>query len=212
MAHATSPDRLQHSNYREEIDDHMQEHAVVDRDLQRSEFGGFHFGAAFFGWLVTTGLATIVIALLSAAGSAVAVAAVDSVNAVSGQTASTVGLVSGILLVIALAISYYAGGYVAGRMSRFDGARQGVGVWLIGVLLTLILGGLGAALGAKYNVLQGLNLPHLPINQGSFTTGGLITSVAALLVTLAAAVLGGRAGERYHKKVDASGEIGTVEA
>ena len=40
-------------------------------------------------------------------------------------------------------------------MSRFDGARQGVGVWVMGFVVTLV-----------------------------------------------AAVLGGKAGERYHRKVD----------
>ena len=43
----------------------------------------------------------------------------------SGGDAETIGLVGGALLLAALMIAYFAGGYVAGRMSRFDGARQG---------------------------------------------------------------------------------------
>jgi hypothetical protein len=188
--------------------ENMQQHAVVNHELMRSRYGGFHFGSALFGWLVATGMSAILIALLGAAGSAVAVSTVDKVTS---QTTSTVGFFSGILLLIALAIAYYAGGYVAGRLSRFDGARQGLGVWLIGILVTLILGGIGAAVGSKFNILQQLNLPHLPINQGSFTKGGLIASIAAVIITLLAAIIGGKAGEAFHKKVDATGEVGTVD-
>ena len=38
---------------------------------QREEFGGLHWGSAFFGWLVAVGIATLLTALLSAAGAAV---------------------------------------------------------------------------------------------------------------------------------------------
>lgn len=212
MAHAiTHRGTHARDNEDHEENDNTRQHAVVDRERARAEFGGLHLGAAFFGWLVATGLATILTALLAAAGSAVAVSAVNNVNSVSSQQTATVGLISGILLLIALAVSYYAGGYVAGRMSRFDGARQGLGAWLIGIVLTLILGGLGAALGSKYNVMQQLNLPHLPINQGSFTKGGLIASIAAIVITLIAAILGGKQGEHYHSKIDDAGEVDTVD-
>jgi hypothetical protein len=169
-----------------------------------------HWGAALYGWLVSTGIAAILTAILGAAGSAVAVTSINNASNITGSTAQTVGLVSGILFLVVLAIAYYAGGYVAGRLSRFDGARQGFATWVIGVIVTLILGGAGAALGAKYNILQQLNLPHLPIGS-SFTTGGLVASLLALLVTLAAAVSGGKTGENYHRKIDAEGTVGTVQ-
>jgi MFS family permease len=183
--------------------------SVVDERRQHVAYGGMHWGAAVYGWLVSTGIASILTAILGAAGSAVAVTSIDKASNVSGNTVQTVGLVSGIVFLLVLAIAYYAGGYVAGRLSRFDGARQGVATWIIGVIVTLILGGVGAALGAKYNILQQLNLPHLPIGS-SFTTGGLIASLLALVVTLAAAVTGGKTGEQYHRKIDAEGSIGTA--
>ena len=45
---------------------------------------------------------------------------------------------------MALAVAYFAGGYVAGRMSRFDGARQGLGTWLLGLVVTVVLAVVGA--------------------------------------------------------------------
>ena len=104
-----------------------------------------------------------------------------------------------------LLVAYFAGGYVAGRMSRFDGPRQGAGVWVIGLLVTILLGIAGVLLGAEYNVLSQLNLPRIPIDEGSLTTGGVIALVAVVLGTLLAAVAGGKAGTRYHRKIDKVG-------
>lgn len=179
----------------------------VDEGLQHQRYGGMHIGADFLGWLVSTGMAVILTSILVAAGGAVAVTTIHQPAQLNSQTVATVGLVSGILLLLVLSISYYVGGYVAGRMSRFDGARQGFGVWIVGLVIMIALGAVGAALGAKYNVLQQLNLPHLPVKAGSFTRGGLITSILSLLMTLGAAMLGGKAGERYHRKIDEAGTV-----
>src|SRR5215217_8190831 len=139
---------------------------------QREEFGGINWGSAFFGWLVAVGIATLLTALLSAAGAAVGLTDVSSQDA--SQNADAVGIVGGVLLLVILLVAYYAGGYVAGRMSRFTGPRQGLGVWIIGLVVTVILAVAGALLGAEYNVLSQLNLPRIPVDEGSLTTGGLI--------------------------------------
>src|SRR4051794_26843728 len=47
---------------------------VLDREArlrQRDRFGGFNWGAAFFGWLVAIGMGVILTAIVSAAGAAV---------------------------------------------------------------------------------------------------------------------------------------------
>jgi hypothetical protein len=75
-------------------------------------------------------------------------------------------------------------------------------VWLWGILIAVAVAALAAIGGSKYNVLDALNLPRLPVDSGSLTTGGLIALIASLAVTLGAAILGGKTGERFHKKVD----------
>lgn len=170
---------------------------------QREEFGGLHWGSAFFGWLVAVGIATLLTALLSAAGAAVGLTESSAQDAAGN--AETLGIVGGVLLLVILLVAYYAGGYVAGRMSRFAGARQGLGVWIIGLVVTVVLAVAGALLGAKYNVLSELNLPRIPIDEGSLTTGGLIALAAIVLGTLLAAVAGGKTGTRFHRKVDRAG-------
>jgi hypothetical protein len=172
---------------------------------QRARFGGIKWGAAFFGWLSANGLAVLLVALLSAAGVALGLAqGVDSADEAASQV-ETLGIGGGIAVLVVLFLAYLAGGYVAGRMARFDGARQGLAVWLVGLLVVLLLAAAGGILGTQYNVLRQLNLPRIPIDEGTATTAGIITLVAILLVTLLGAVLGGKLGEHYHRKVDRAG-------
>ncbi len=176
--------------------------AVGGTDHQRERFGGTNWGAAFFGWLVAIGIGALLTALLAAAGTAIAISSLDD------SDADTVGIVGGILVIVVALIAYFAGGYVAGRMSRFDGARQGLGVWILSIVIAVLLALLGAIAGSEYNLFAGLDLPRIPIDEGDLTTGGVIVLVAVLAGTLLAAVAGGKAGERYHRRVDAAGYEG----
>jgi hypothetical protein len=173
------------------------------RERQRDEFGGINWGSAFFGWLVAVGLGALLTALLSAAGAAIGLTEVGEGEARSN--AETIGIVGGALLIGVFLIAYFAGGYVAGRMSRFDGARQGFAVWAWFVIIALVLAALGAIAGSEYNLFGGLELPRIPIDEGSLTAGGAITLAAILIGSLIAAILGGKAGERYHRKIDRFG-------
>jgi hypothetical protein len=170
------------------------------RARQREEFGGVNWGSAFFGWLVAVGMAAILLGLLSAAGAAFGLGEVSEDEA--SQNAETIGIVGGILLILVLGIAYYCGGYVSGRMSRFDGGRQGTAVWALGLAVTIVLAVAGALFGAEYNVLEQLNLPRIPVEEGSLTAGAVIALIAVVLVTLVAAATGGKAGERFHRRVD----------
>jgi MFS family permease len=174
-------------------------------DAQRSRYGGISWGAAFFGWLSANGLAVLLVALLSAAGVAIGLTQGVPSTDDAVQEADTIGVVGGIVLLAILFLAYLAGGYVAGRMARFDGARQGIAVWVIGLLVVIALAVLGLVFGSEYNVLRQLDLPRIPIDEGTATTGGIIALVAVLLVTLAGAVVGGKLGDRYHRKVDRAG-------
>jgi amino acid transporter len=173
------------------------------RARQREEYGGINWGAAFFGFLVAVGMAAILLGILSAAGAAFGLT--DMSQSEANSNADTIGLVGGILLVAVVAISYWFAGYVSGRMSRFDGARQGLGSWAIGVIVAIALGLAGWFFGPEWNVFDKLGLPNVPIDQGTVTTGGVIALAAVLILSLLAAMGGGKAGERYHRKIDRFG-------
>jgi len=136
-------------------------------------------------------------AILTAVGSSVEVTQTDA-----ERRAGTIGVSTAIVLLVILALAYYAGGYVAGRMSRFDGARQGLGVWIFGLVVTIIAIALGAIFGEKYNVLERVDLPRIPISTDDLSWGAVIAGVAVVLVTLVFAILGGVVGHRYHNRVD----------
>jgi len=174
------------------------------RARQREEYGGTNWGAAFFGWLVAVGVAVLLTGILAAAGAAIGLTETTS-DAADNASAETLSLAGAIALIAVLAIAYYCGGYVAGRMSRFDGARQGIGVWAVGLLITLAAAVLAVIAGSEYNVVERANLPRLPVGTETLTTGGAIASIVILAGTLLFAALGGIAGARYHRKVDHAG-------
>ena len=172
---------------------------VAMRARQRDRFGGIRWGSAFFGLLSAIGLAAILLGIVAAAGVAIGV---SQINDVANGDAETIGLGGAILVLAILALSWYCGGYVAGRMARFDGARQGVGVWMWTLVLGAVLAIAAVIGGSEYDVLQQLNLPNVAVGDQSLTTTGFITLAAALVVTLVFAVLGGKAGDLFHRRVD----------
>jgi hypothetical protein len=102
--------------------------AVTDRGevvgRQKDVFGGMKFGSCFFGWLTASGTAVLLAALVTGIGAALGLSRnVDVTNPTPAQTQS-IGFVGGIALLAIIFVSYLAGGYVAGRMARFNGLKQ----------------------------------------------------------------------------------------
>jgi len=176
---------------------------------EKEEYGGVKFGLAFFGWLTATGTAVLLTALVAAAGTAVSVATHTDAGSAATQAAhdpKTVSIVGAVVLLIVLFVAYFCGGYVAGRMARFDGLRQGMAVWLWAVLIAAVVAVVAAMAGSQYDVLSKLNsFPRIPVSQGNLTTGGLIALLVVTASSLAGALLGGQAGMVFHREVDRFG-------
>ena len=176
---------------------------------QKERFGGIKFGSAFFGWLTAIGLTVILSALATAIGAGVGAANTSGASDAANQAqenAQTIGIVSGIVLAIILFVAYYCGGYVAGRMARFDGVKQGVAVWLWGIIIAIVVAILAALAGDRFNVLSSIGgAPSIPVDGSLLTASGLIALAIAVLVPLIGAILGGKAGMSFHRKVDQVG-------
>jgi hypothetical protein len=176
------------------------------RARQREEYGGINWGAAFFGWLVAVGVAVLLTGILAAAGAAIGLTQPSTANQAVNSSTTTLSLAGAIALLVVLAIAYYCGGYVAGRMARFSGLRQGLAVWLWGIIVAIILGLVGAVAGTQANVISQLgSVPNLPFSPSTITLAGVVSAVLALVVMLVGALLGGLAGMRYHRRVDRVG-------
>ncbi|UNK46498.1 hypothetical protein [Arthrobacter sulfonylureivorans] len=171
-------------------------------------YGGVRLGSAFFGWLTAAGLivlfTSVVVGVAAAFGMANEAEVrgwLDNIAESSGAAAITAGVALGVIVLLA----YFGGGYVAGRMARFDGVRQGLAVWLWGIVMSVIAGLIGLAAGGL-GVLTGpapVPVVGRPIQELTFP--GLIGLAVVLLASLAGALLGGAAGMHYHRAVDRSG-------
>src|SRR3954449_3278750 len=90
---------------------------VLER--QRDEYGGFSWGADFFGWPRAGGVAPLLLARVAATGAAIGITS-------SADATSTVGIVGGILMLLVLMLAYYCGRHGGGRGGGFNRARPGL--------------------------------------------------------------------------------------
>jgi hypothetical protein len=109
---------------------------------------------------------------------------------------------------VALAVIFVVfvfGGWVAGRMARYDGAMNGMGagLWLLVLSATFAL--LGALVGPEYNAFGPVGLPDWfsAIRGEARTTTAIVLMVLFSAAALGGGYLGGRLGEEYNRKVDA---------
>lgn len=185
-----------------------QTHAEV-LATEREHFGGVKVGAAFFGWLTATGLAVLLTAALAAAGTAVGLSngtTPDQVAADAASSPQSVGLLGAVALGVVVFVAYYCGGYVAGRMARFNGIKQGLAVWVWALVIAIVVALLGVLIGSQFDIFANLNVfPRIPLSEGDLTVAGIITTVLVIVASLGGAILGGKAGTHYHRKVDRAG-------
>jgi hypothetical protein len=173
---------------------------------QRERYGGVNWGAGFFGWLVTAVMAVLMSALAVAGATALGVLG-QVQAAVASSEPGTVGIAAAAVGFGVLVVAYYTGGYVAGRMSRFDGGKQGIGVWVTGLLLVGATAGVGFLFGLQSDAIDQLNLEATSAPTWAGGVPGLVAVAVALVGSLLAAVAGSKVGCRYHRKVDDAGYL-----
>jgi hypothetical protein len=149
--------------------------------------------APFAGMLAAIG-ATVLLAGVVAGGTTIGFrGGLDP----SGRELSAGGFIAGVAVIV---ISFFTGGWVAGRMSRRRGARHGLmaGLWFL--LVLGIVTALGAWVDESYNFLTDVRLPDWfdPVDRGWLAIG---TAAALGLVSLVAASAGGAVGARHRQEV-----------
>ena len=170
----------------------------IDGDVGVTEahrrFGGIDVPATLAGMVAALGTAVLVAGLLAGVGTVG-----YQKGLAGGDDLSLGGLVAGMATLL---VAFLVGGWVAGRIARYDGGRNGLltAVWFL--VLAAVTSGLGAWLGEKYDVLPSVRLPQW-FSADARTGAALASGLVALLVTLLAGWLGGRWGERYHRRADA---------
>jgi amino acid transporter len=114
------------------------------------------------------GTAVPLTAVVATTGAAVELGTdLEEVTDAAAENAETIGIVGAIALIAIMLISYYCGGYVAGRMVRFNRAMQGVAIWVWAVVIAIVVAILAAIGGANFNILANVNgFPRIPIDEG----------------------------------------------
>jgi hypothetical protein len=170
---------------------------------ERQEFGGqIQWEAAFFGLLAALGLAACLVATVLGALIAAGVTSAheDAAGLVDRMMAG-----GGAISVAILALSYLTGGYVAARMARFDGWRQGLGIWLLSLFVVLAAAITAWIAGGKLDPTESITLPSNPVDEGPLHQGVAVIAPVLVVVPLFAALVGGVLGDRFHRAVDRAG-------
>lgn len=178
--------------------------AAEDReDRLRNMYGGVDWLASLLGFV----FAAVAGAVLGAIAGVVLGFLGLSPN-LSGAlgTAAITGLV---LLGLLIFLTYFFGGYVSGRLARFDGGRNGA-MLLVWTFLTLILLALAAGVFSGLLPAGAAGAIGGFVDSASSTVGdlsrsgvvGLAVVAGALLLALLGGFLGGRLGSRYHAEID----------
>lgn len=180
--------------------------AAEDReDRLRDMYGGVDWLASFLGFV----FALVAGAVFSAVAGVVLAPLGFSIDLAGSLGAAVItGLV---LLGVLIFLTYFFGGYVAGRLARFDGGRNGAMllVWtlLTGVLALLVAGVFSGFLpGGAADAIGGLMEGVLSALDGLSQAGiiGIVVVAAAMLLALVGGFLGGRLGSRYHAEIDST--------
>jgi hypothetical protein len=180
------------------------EAAEEREDRLRDMYGGVDWLASFLGFA----FAAVVGALFSLIAGVV-LAPLGFSLSLGGEIGAAV--ITGLVLVAVLIfLTYFFGGYVAGRLARFDGGRNGAMLllWALAVaLLAALAGGIfsnflpTAISEGLRNFIQNDVLSAIG-NLSQLGIVGVVIVVGALLVALLGGFLGGRLGSRYHAEID----------
>ena len=179
--------------------------AVEEReDRLRDMYGGVDWLASFLGFV----FAALVAVLFSLVAGLVLAPWGFSLN-LGGEIGAAV--ITGLVLVALLIfLTYFFGGYVAGRLARFDGGRNGAMLllWtLAAALLAALVGGIFSSFlpasisGNVRDFIQNNALSTIG-NLAQLGLVGILVAIGAVLVALLGGFLGGRLGSRYHSEID----------
>jgi hypothetical protein len=189
----------------EKVDDARRTEMRTERTTSRDPYAGIHAARERFGGIdipaslvgMLTALSTVLI-LAGLVGAAFGVVGYQTGLEADAEDLSIGSLIGGVAI---LFVAYLIGGWAAGRIARYDGARNGfaTGVWTL--IFAAILAGLGAWAGAEYDVFENVDLPQW-FDEDALTLAAIASGVGAILAMFIGGIIGGMWGERYHRRAD----------
>ena len=108
------------------------------------------------------------------------------------------GVAGGIVVAMVLLVSYFFGGYVAGRMARRAGVTNGLVVFVLSLVVAVLVTGLVNLFTDGDEILGGFRNIGVPTSWDEWSDIGTVAGIGSLLAMLVGAVAGGALGERWH--------------
>lgn len=176
--------------------------AATALSMQKSRYSRMQLLPGLLGWLITISLMDgglwAIQSWLTLTGQSESIEYASVVSRLFSGTSNAVPVA--VALSVLIFFAYLVGGYAAGRMARFAGAKQGIAVWLWQIM-ALILGSLATFLMPQLfqNSVASLSLQKLIA--GDFANG-LLAVLLVLALSFLGAILGGLCGRLYHRRVD----------
>lgn len=176
--------------------------AATALSMQKSRYSRMHLLPGLLGWLITISLMDgglwAIQSWLTLTGQSESIEYASVVSRLFSGASNAVPVA--VALSVLIFFAYLVGGYAAGRMARFAGAKQGIAVWLWQIM-ALILGSLATFLAPQLfqNGVASLSLQKLIA--GDFANG-LLAVLLVLALSFLGAILGGLLGRLYHRRVD----------
>jgi hypothetical protein len=93
-------------------------------------------------------------------------------------------------------------------MARFDGLRQGLGLWLLSLVMAIAVAITAWIAGGDIDPTRSITLTSNPIDEGPLSDSGWAILGVGVVVPLIFSIAGGALGERFHRAVD---RVGTDE-
>lgn len=175
----------------------------VDMRGIRERFGGADLLAGILGMFAALGTLVFLGALLAAGNAGIGY----QLNQIDFDgNLQDVEIVGAIVAIVVVLASFFVGGWTAGRVARYDGGINGMGVALWFILVVAIFGALGIWVGQEYNAFAGIDLPNWfgQLGADEVTLKSIAGALAGIVAALLGGYLGGLMGEGFHQKADAA--------
>lgn len=172
----------------------------------REVYGGVDWLGSFIGCIFAVVCGIVLLTLLSG----IVLAPLSFTLDLQGQAIDNAAVIGLVLIGLSLFLAFFAGGYVAGRLVRFDGGRNGAATVVWGILLGVIFGVFSFLLAgflpagiseALESLRESIVLPAVNSLVGLGLLG-LGIAAGALLLMFLGGFLGGSLGTRYHTRID----------
>lgn len=172
--------------------------SVLERGTMHERFGGVDTPSAIAGMFTSLG----VLLFLSSLVGAWAADLGYRLNMMEPDgVLQEFEVVAFLVMAAVVFVSFFVGGWAAGRMARVDGGITAIASAMWMLLVIVAFAAVGAFIGQEFNAFAQAGLPDWisQLDSDDITVGAGVATIATILIVFLASWIGGRAGETYRR-------------